>query len=222
MITLGRQIFGWNSMTQVTGLAAMKWGAAVLESTKKEFFDQQEYRTLWCRMSMLNDVESQLRTRLEAKELGLSLPRGNEKMYLMWLKRIDEPEEHPRAMVLLQRTQVLAKRDWETLRTIACNQFGESRSGRLLKQIYSTTAPLTHPKPPSVGRQNVLLAAIKAEECGWGLDWEERITQIIHSLRSGDPIEMMKLMNELTPELEEQRMCGAFVEISFSISQKTR
>jgi hypothetical protein len=38
-----------------------------------------------------------------------------------------------------------------------------------------------------------------------GLDSEEQIPHIVASLRSNDPVEMMKLTKKLTPELEEQR-----------------
>jgi hypothetical protein len=101
-------------MAQIVRSAALKWGVVVSTSSTKEFFDQQWYRTPWRRMNMFDDVESQLKNRLEGKELGLSLPSGNEKMHHKSLKHIDAPEEHARAMVLLQRTQELSEQDWET------------------------------------------------------------------------------------------------------------
>jgi hypothetical protein len=156
-------------------------------------------------MSLFDDVESQPRNRLEAKEFGLSLPRGNEKMHFKWSKSIEAPEEHARAMVLLQGTQELSKQDWEPLCMKACNHFGEDRHARMLKENDSTTAPLEHPKSSLFGRQDVLSTAIKARESGGGLDWEERIPQVIDSLHSGDPDEMIKLLRELAPEQEEQR-----------------
>lgn len=49
------------------------------------------------------------------------------------------------------------------------------------------------------------MAAIKAEEEGGGPDWEERIPQIVGSLQSDDPSQLVTLLKQLTPELEEQR-----------------
>jgi hypothetical protein len=62
-----------------------------------------------------DDLEQQLRNRLEARELGLSLPRGDERTYFKWLKQLSDPAEHAKVMALLQRTQELKKSEWKAL-----------------------------------------------------------------------------------------------------------
>jgi hypothetical protein len=98
-----RQVFSWNSMAIILRSAVEKWGAQIMKSTTKEFFNRDENRTLSCRLG----------NRLEARELGLPLSHGHAWMYFKWLKHMRDPVDHARAMVLLQRTQELSRSDWE-------------------------------------------------------------------------------------------------------------
>jgi hypothetical protein len=105
-----RRICGWNSMAMIIRAVVEKWGVQPVKCTTKEFFNQEEYRTLWCQMHT-EDLEQQLRNRLEARELGLFLPHSDERLYFKWLRQLSDPAEHARAMILLQRTQELKKAD---------------------------------------------------------------------------------------------------------------
>jgi hypothetical protein len=78
-----RRICGWNSMAMTLRAAVEQWRIKSVKSTTEEFFNQDEYRMLWCRFDS-DDLEQQLRNRLEAHGLGLSLPHGDERLYLKW------------------------------------------------------------------------------------------------------------------------------------------
>jgi hypothetical protein len=158
-------------------------GIAAVRSTTKEFFNQEEYRTLWWGMSS-DDAEQQFRNRLEALELGLSLPPADERMYFKWLKQISDPAERAKAMVLLQRTQELTKSDWEALRADAIARFGSVQYAQMLEEVGNTMNPIPRPVAPPVGPQNILLAALKAEENRGGEGLEDQIPNIIQSIRS--------------------------------------
>jgi hypothetical protein len=182
-----------------------KWDVQTVTQVTKEFFNQDECRTLWCRMGILDDVEQQLRNRVEMKEVGLSFPHGDEQMYSRWLKCLSDPEDHAKAMVLLQRTQEIPKSDRKMLRNEAGKRFGEDKYDKLLRTMDDMRAPLTTPKSPTVGKQNILLAALKDEKKAGGLDWEQQVPQIIRSLRSGYHYISERLSKQLTPDLEGQR-----------------
>jgi hypothetical protein len=150
-------------------------------------------------MSMFSDMESQLQGRSEAKDVGISIPKGNDETYVKWLKHMESPGGHARAMILLQRTWELDKQDWLKIRDMECRKFGEESYMEPLRKRGSVITRAPIPEEKSFDRKNTLMAAIKAEERGRDRRWEDQISHIIESPKSNDPQEMMMLMKELRP-----------------------
>jgi hypothetical protein len=115
--------------------AVTRWGVSQMKRLTTEYFNQAEFRTLWDRISQFADVESQLRGRLEAREFGMVLPQGCERTYFRWIRSLSDPTAHTRAMTLLQRTREISKEDWKTLKSVACEQFGEKHVWNFLDDM---------------------------------------------------------------------------------------
>jgi hypothetical protein len=191
-------------MAMILRAAVEKWGIQPVKRTTKEYFNQEECRTLWCQLDT-EDLEQQLRNRLEARELGLFLPHSDERLYFKWLKQLSDPAEHSRAMILLQRTQELKKAEWEALHKDAISRLGKGIYLLSLEEVGNLLAPILRPLNASVGPQNILLAALKEEENGGGTRLEDQISEIVRSLRSGDSDSMISILKGLVPHSEEAR-----------------
>jgi hypothetical protein len=87
--------------------AADRWSTTEMKRLLKEFFDPEQYAFLWHRLSRFADTKDQLKSRLQAQEDGIRLPRGDQGKYIKWLKNSTEATEHAKTMILLQRTQEL-------------------------------------------------------------------------------------------------------------------
>jgi hypothetical protein len=108
-------------------------------------------------------------------------------------------------MVLLEKTQELKKSDWETLYSDAISRSGPELYVQKLDEVGNLMDPILQLLSPSIGPQNVLLAALKAEEMGGSQDLEDQIPEIIQSLRSGDPDLMKSLLKKFVPHSDEAR-----------------
>jgi hypothetical protein len=146
-------IFGWTRLINILHDAMKRGGLKQVKRLTTEYFDQAEFRALWYRMSQFTDVESQLRGRLEMRELGIVLPKGSEQKYFKWMKSLTDPLMHAKAMILLKRTQELSKDDWDTLRATACERFGSEtylallrRQDEILPRHKSQEAPTLWPR----------------------------------------------------------------------------
>jgi hypothetical protein len=171
---------------------------AQIKRLTKEYFNQAEFRTLWYRMSQFADVESQLRSRLEVRESGIVLPRGDEQTYFRWVTQ-------PKALILLQRTQEISKEDWNTLKQGACERFGEKEYLDLLRKHDESLPRIRAQEAPTFVKTNVLLAAIKEEEKGGREDWESKIPRTIELLRTNAVSELTELLHELKREAADRR-----------------
>jgi hypothetical protein len=136
-------VFNWTPMVEILHDAVTRWQVTQTKRLTKEYFNQEEFRTLWNRLSQFTDVESQLYGRLEARKTGIILPHGDEQTYCRWVKSLAEPKAYAKALILLQRTQEISKETWNMLKQEACATFG-GREYREFLRNHDELMPKTH------------------------------------------------------------------------------
>jgi hypothetical protein len=199
--TLIQGVMGWKPLIMALRAAADRWSSAEIRQLLKEFFDPNEYAILWLRLSKFTDTQGQLETRLQAQEVGIHLPKGNQKKYIKWLEQTHDASEHAKMMILLQRTQELDVNELREIREQAYERFGKVKYKRLLQERDEMTTDPPKGSIPQFGCKKILFGAMREEQDGLTPEWEKRLPDIYETLRSGK--NWTELLEELIRPSEE-------------------